>query len=88
MNTPRPCNNLVDRIVVTNYQTDRPILSGAYSIIVFTPEDKFTNASWGQFHKMFCALRPTFEKLFRGVERALCHAPNFNRAFVDMDGVV
>ena len=80
MNTPRPCNNLVDKIVVTNYQTDRPILSGAYSIIIFTPEDKFTNASWGRFHKLFCALSPTFEKLLIGLERTWRRAPNFNRA--------
>ena len=33
----------------------------------------------GQFHKLFCAPRPTFEKLFRGVEHALHRAPNFNR---------
>ena len=34
----------------------------------------------GRFHKLFCALRPTFEKLFRGVGRTLHRAPNFNRA--------
>ena len=34
----------------------------------------------GRFHILFCALRPTFEKLFKGVERALRRAPNFNRA--------
>ena len=34
----------------------------------------------GPFNKLFCTLRPTFEKLFRGVERELCHAPNLNRA--------
>ena len=34
----------------------------------------------GRFHKLFCTLRPTFEKLFRGVERALRRVPNFNRA--------
>ena len=33
-----------------------------------------------QFHKLFCALRPTFEELFRGVGRALRCVPNFNRA--------
>ena len=33
----------------------------------------------GRFYKLFCALRPTFEKLFRGVECALRRAPNFNR---------
>ena len=37
-------------------------------------------AASGQFHILFCNLRPTFEKLFRGVNRALRHAPNFNRA--------
>ena len=36
--------------------------------------------TWGQFHEIFCALRPTFEKLFTGVERALRRAPNFYRA--------
>ena len=34
----------------------------------------------GRFHKLFCALRPTFEKLFRGVGRALRLVPNFDRA--------
>ena len=34
----------------------------------------------GLFHKLFCALRPTFEKLLRGVGRALRRAPNFDRA--------
>ena len=34
----------------------------------------------GQFHILFCALRPTFEKLFRGAEGAVCRAPNYNRA--------
>ena len=38
----------------------------------------------GRFHKLFwrpiCTLRPTFEKLFTGIEPALRHAPNFNRA--------
>ena len=34
----------------------------------------------GRFHKLFCALRPTFEKLFRGVGRALRRGPNFDRA--------
>ena len=29
---------------------------------------------------MFCALRPTFEKLFRGVRRILHCEPNFDRA--------
>ena len=32
---------------------------------------------WGRFHKLFCTLRPTFEKLFRGVECTLRRAPNF-----------
>ena len=27
-----------------------------------------------------CALRPAFEKLFRGIERDLCRASNFNKA--------
>ena len=36
--------------------------------------------AWGLFHKLFCALCPTFEKLFRGVVRALRRAPNFIRA--------
>ena len=36
--------------------------------------------SWGRFHKLFCALCPTFEKLFKGVGCTLCHAPNFKRA--------
>ena len=34
----------------------------------------------GRFHKFFCTLRPTFEKLFWGVERALRRAANFDRA--------
>ena len=34
----------------------------------------------GRFHKLFCTLRQTFEKLFKGIERALRRAPNFNRA--------
>ena len=41
-------------------------------------------ATWGQFHKLFCALHITFEKLFRGVERALGRAPNFIRAISDL----
>ena len=36
--------------------------------------------TWGRFHKLFFALCPTFEKLFKGVEHALRRAPNFNRA--------
>ena len=36
--------------------------------------------SRGRFHKLFWALRPTFEKLYKGVEPALRRAPNFNRA--------
>ena len=32
----------------------------------------------GRFHKLFCTMRPTFEKLFRSVERTLRRAPNFN----------
>ena len=35
---------------------------------------------WGRFHKLFFALRPTFEMLFTGVEHALRLAPIFNRA--------
>ena len=31
----------------------------------------------GLFHKLFCALCPTFEKLFRGIVRTLRRAPNF-----------
>ena len=46
--------------------------------------DKFdqslTLCPWGRFHKQCCALRPTFEKLFRGVEHALRRAPNFDRS--------
>ena len=34
----------------------------------------------GRFHKLFCSLHPTFDKLFRGVGRALRHAPDFDRA--------
>ena len=34
----------------------------------------------GWFHKFLCAIRPTFEQLFTGVERALRRAPNFDRA--------
>ena len=33
--------------------------------------------TWGRFHKLFCALRPIFEKPFKGVERALRRAPKF-----------
>ena len=40
----------------------------------------YSGSIWGRFQKLFCALRPTFEKLFRGVERNLRHAPNLNRA--------
>ena len=38
------------------------------------------NQQQQQKKTLFCALRPTFEKLYRGVERALRRAPNFNRA--------
>ena len=47
-----------------------------------TKQDRLRSVSvaWGRFHKLFCALHPNFEKLFRGVERALRSAINFNRA--------
>ena len=32
------------------------------------------------FLRPICALRPTFEKLFTGVRRALCRTPSFDRA--------
>ena len=46
---------------------------------LFGPPD-WVYSTRGRFHKKICALRPTFEKLFTGVERALRHAPNFYRA--------
>ena len=43
-----------------------------------SPVQRFVDG--GRFQKLFCALGQTFEKLFRGIERALRRAPNFNRA--------
>ena len=44
------------------------------------PKPRLLQKFRGRFHKLFCTLRPTFEKLFRGIERALRCAPKFDRA--------
>ena len=51
-----------------------PAIPGSY------PAASMLSVAKGRFHKLFRALRPTFEKLFRGVGRALRRAPNYDRA--------
>ena len=65
-----------ERIVQRFGRKSTFVVLGKFSFLVCL----YPSQNRGRFHKLFCALRPTFEKLFIGVEHALRHAPNFNRA--------